>query len=169
MTLQDFVLTDNNHFIASQNRNLFFKRVFLVLITKNYLVGLVCNNRLTVETNADLIINNKNNLLSTQRGSLNNPYSYLKAKMVKKIVNTNLYDKIILGINKANFRIDRNDVKVAINNATRAKYLAKFPSDGTVYIETIKGIKHEFHLLGDQNGNNVVQWILKRHEDASLN
>lgn len=169
MTLQNFVLTDNNHFIASQYNNLFFKRVFLVLITKNYLVGLVCNNRLMVETNADLLINHINNPLTINRGSLNNPYSYLKAEMVKKVVNRYLYDKSIFVLDKANFRIDRNDVKVAINSTTKAKYLGSYPSDGTVYIETIKGIKHEFHLLGNQIGNNIVQCILTRQENTLLN
>jgi hypothetical protein len=164
MTLKDFVLTDNNHFIACQQYKLFFKRIYLVLITKNYLIGLVCNNNLSVESDADILINHETNSLRANRGSFLNPYSYLKAKIVKKVANKYLFDRSIYAIDKANFRIDRNDVKTVTHTNNKAAYLGNYPTDGTIYIETLKGMKQQFEILGEQKGKDIVQYILTRQQ-----
>ena len=161
MTLKNFVLTDNNHFIGSQQYKFLFKRVFLVLITKNYLIGLVCNNSLSVETDTDILVN-RQTVSTSKRGSFQNPYSYLKTKMVKKITNKYLFDQSIFAVDKANFRFDRNDIKTVTHSSSKPTYLGNFPSDGSIYIETLKGEKQEFSLLGGQSGKNTVLNILTR-------
>ncbi len=169
MTLKDFILKDNNHFIAYQAYNLFFKRVFLVLICKNYLIGLVCNNNLSVETDTDISINHETNLSIAKRGSFLNPYSYLKAKMVKKVANKYLFDQSIFAVDKANFRLDRNDVKAVTHSSAKPTHLGNFPSDGTIYIETLKGEKQQLSLLGEQSGKDIVLYILTRQHVSIAN
>ncbi|MBC7652015.1 MAG: hypothetical protein H7101_09710 [Deinococcales bacterium] len=169
MTLKDFILTSNNHFVASQLYKLFFKRVFLVLITKNYIIGLVCNNCLSVEVDAELSVTHELDELLIKRGSFHNPLSYLNAKMVKKVANKYLFDRSIFAVDKVNFRIDRNDIKTVTYNISKATYLGNLPSNGSIYIETINGTIHQFDLLGEQSGKDIVQWILTKHQAATLN
>ena len=167
MTLNDFVLTDNNHFIGSQQYKFLFKRVFLVLITKNYLIGLVCNNSLSVETDTDILVN-RQTVSTSKRGSFQNPYSYLKTKMVKKITNKYMFDQSIFAVDKANFRLDRNDVKSVTHSSSKATYLGNFPSDGSVFIETLEGVLLQFDLLGEQSGKDTAQSILARHQEKII-
>ena len=121
MTLKDFVLTDSNNFVVCQRHLLFFKRIYLVLITKNYLVGLVCNKRIRLEQSTDLFANEKSVLpeLTNNRGDASNPYSYLSAKQVRKVENKYLFDQSIFAVEKLNFRIDRNDIQSVIYSSTK--------------------------------------------------
>lgn len=168
MTLKDFVLTENNHFIGSQQYKFFFKRVFLVLITKNYLIGLTCNNSLSVESDTDISINLQTSVSTSKRGSFQNPYSYLKAKMVKNIANKYMFDQSIFAVDKANFRLDRNDIKTVTHSISKPTYLGNFPSDGSIYVETLKGVLLQFDLLGEQSGKDTAQSILARHQEKTI-
>lgn len=163
MTLKDFVLTDNNNFVVCQRYFLFFKRVYLVLITKNYLVGLVCNKRIKIENTDDLFISSKSSLpeLALKRGDLSNAYSYLGAKFIRKVENKYLFDQSIFAVQKANFRIDRNDIKSLVYDAVKIN-LGKYPNDGTITIEAARHEPKELILLGNQNGKNIVKWIQTR-------
>lgn len=163
MTLKDFVLTDNNNFVVCQRYFLFFKRVYLVLITKNYLVGLVCNKRLQLENSDDLFVNYKMNLpnLAINRGEASNPYSYVKAKFIRKVENKYLFDQSIFAVQKANFRIDRNDVKTVLHNSAKVD-TGKFPNDGTIVLEAARHETKELIVLGNQHGYNIVKWIQTR-------
>ncbi len=168
MTLKNFTLTSNNNFVGYKRYSFFFKRVYLILITKNYLIGLVCNKKLHIESESNVLLN-QNTLKGLQDyGNQLNPYSYLKSKLIKKIENKYLYDQSIFAINKANFRIDRNDVK-AVNYNTNAADSGNYPNAGTIIIETKNGNKSDFILLGNQDGKTIVDSILTRNKDAFLN
>jgi hypothetical protein len=162
MTLKDFALTDTNNFVASERYHLFFKRVYLVLITKNYLVGLVCNKGVHLEKMDDLFVNQKNGLseAALQGGALN-PYSYLKAKLIRKVENKYLFDQSIFAVQKANFRIDRNDVRSVVYDSTKIS-LDNYPNVGTITLEAAKHDTKKLVLLGEQNAKNIIKWIQTR-------
>ena len=172
MTLQNFELTDNNHFIALERRRLFFKGIYLVLITSNYLVGLQLNNSLSTESTETLFAP-ETQPSPKPRGSFNNPYSYLKEKQVRAIEKKYLYDLGIFGVNKYNFRIDRNEVKSVLADTKKVSWL-RHPHDGTVYITTRQAKpnpsinkslnidRKELIVLGDQSAKDIAKWILTR-------
>ena len=168
MTLKDFTLTDNNNFVAYQSHSFFFKRIYLVLITKNYLIGLVCNNNLNTENNDKVLVNQQMRKELPKGGSLLNPYSYLKAKFIRKIEGKYFFDKSIYAVDAGNFRIDRNDIQSAIHDDKEVP-LGNYPNGGTLSLETKKGLKKDFILVGKQNGKEVVASILTRDKDAFLN
>lgn len=168
MTLKDFTLTDNNNFVVYQSHRFFFKRIYLVLITKNYLIGLVCNNNLNTEHGDKVLGNHQIRKELPERGSLLNPYSYLKAKFIRKIEGKYFFDKSIYAVDSDNFRIDRNDIQSVIHDDTEVS-LGNYPNVGRLTLETKKGFKKDFILIGKQNGKEVVEFILTRDEDAVLN
>ena len=169
MTLKDFKLTSNNNFVAYQPYNFFFKRIYLVLITKNYLVGLVCNNNLGVEKrDDDIVLGNKTLNESTKKVASSNPFAYLKAKLIKKIENKYFFDQSIYAVDKANFRIDRNDVDNATHSSAKVD-TGNYPNAGSISIEIKRGLKHDFILLGHQDGKEVLNSILTRDRNTFLN
>lgn len=163
MTLKDFVLTDTNNFVVCQRYLLFFKRIYLVLITKNYLIGLVCNNRLCLEDGSELFTHQKSAFpkLVTKRGEASNAYSYLSAKYIRKVENKYLFDQSIFAVQKSNFRIDRNDVQSVVYHPTKID-LGKYPNVGTIVLEASRHDPKELVVLGDQSGTNIINWIQTR-------
>lgn len=160
MTLKEFALTGTNNFVVCQRYFLFFKRVYLVLITKNYLVGLVCNKRLQLENSDGVFGNAKSNLptLAIYRGEASNKYSYINAKFIRKIENKYLFDQSIFGVQKANFRIDRNDVRSVIYDDTKVD-LGIYPNNGTLTLDVARQEMKELIVLGNQSGKDIVKWI----------
>jgi hypothetical protein len=163
MTLKDFVLTDSNNFVVCQRYLFFFKRIYLVLITKNYLVGLVCNKHIRLEYSKDLFSNETSALpeLTTNRGDASNAYSYLSAKEVRKVENKYLYDQSIFAVEKLNFRIDRNDIQSIVYSPLKVD-LGKYINNGTIELKSLRHDTKELIVLGNQNGNDIVKWIQTR-------
>jgi hypothetical protein len=163
MTLKDFVLTETNNFVVCERYLLFFKRIYLVLITKNYLIGLVCNKRLKIANNDELFANKKANLLAleSKSGDALNRYSYISIGYIRKIENKYLFDQSIFGVQKANFRIDRNDVRRVVFNPEKVD-LGVHPNNGTLTLESSRHETKELIVLGNQNGDNIIKWIQTR-------
>ncbi len=163
MTLKDFVPTDANNFVVCERYLLFFKRIYLVLITKNYLVGLVCNKRIRLESSGTVFINLKIALpeLLKKRGEAANAYSYLSTNYIRKIENKYLFDQSIFTVQKANFRIDRNDVQSVVYHPTKID-LGKHPNVGTIVLEASRHDTKELIVLGNQSGESIVKWIQTR-------
>ncbi|MFC4232491.1 hypothetical protein ACFOW1_11345 [Parasediminibacterium paludis] len=163
MTLKDFVLTDTNNFVVCERYLLFFKRIYLVLITKNYLIGLVCNKQLKLANNDELFANKKTNLqaLESKSGDALNRFSYLSIEYIRKIENKYLFDQSIFGVQKANFRIDRNDLKRIDFNPEKVD-LGEYPNSGTLTLEASRHERKELIVLGNQNGDNIIKWIQTR-------
>lgn len=170
MTLKEFDFNVTNHFVGAQQYMLFGKSVFLVLITKNFLIGLELNKSLSVENTPNLFsqsLPEKN----TPRGSFSNPYSYLKEKYVRAIEKKYLFDQSIQTVSSRNFRIDRIDIdNVRYEPVKIAGF--NYPHQGKIHIsyqkrgKAGKGIrtKHEesFIILGEQNAAEIVKNILKQ-------
>lgn len=165
MTLKGFELKENNHFVALEYGKLFSKRTFLVLLTKNYIVGLKVNNGLSVEAGLDLFATPPTTRELTARGSLTNPYSYVKEKYIRKIENKHLYDQSIFSVSKANFRMDRNEIKNIRFETLKVNSLGAYPHDGKIYIETRRDGNKEFVILGDQSGKQITNWLLDRQNN----
>jgi hypothetical protein len=163
MTLKDFVLTDTNNFVVCERYLLVFKRIYLVLITKNYLVGLVCHKRLKAKNNDELFANQKATLpeLASEGGDSSNKYSYLSIKYIRKIENKYLFDQSIFAVQKANFRIDRNDIRRVVFNPEKVD-LGVYPNSGTLTLEASRHETKELIVLGNQNGDNIIKWIQTR-------
>ena len=79
-----------------------------------------------------------------------------------------MFDQSIFAVDKANFRLDRNDIKSVTHINSKATYLGNFPSDGSVFIETLEGVLLQFDLLGEQSGKDTAQSILARHQEKTI-
>src|SRR5437868_10328944 len=107
MTLKEFPIEKNNHFVAMEYYLIILNRTFLILLTKEYLIGIQGNGAIAVEGGKDFFsgLNVAEPFINklVVRGDLLNPYSYLKAEYIKKIEDTDLMSDTFLSDNKANF------------------------------------------------------------------
>ncbi len=155
MTLQEFTFTSNNHFIAMEKHAFFSKSVYLVLITKNYLIGLELNNSLSIETTNTSFTQKLPNK-PTPLGTFQNPYSYIKEKYVKQVEKKYLYDQSIFALNKNNFRIDRNDLVIVRFEGTQIKGF-NYPHTGTLRIQAkSKSNNSGFNMSKNINEKSLI-------------
>jgi hypothetical protein len=159
MTLKEFELKPSNHFVAMEYYKIVFNRTFLILLTKDYLIGLQGNGMVSIEGGADILTQRMTSLLAV-KGDLTNPYSYLKNKYLADIESYNLFDKSILLRNKTNFMIDRSDIKDVYYDARKKWGMGYYPHDGKVYVKTKDNKKKEFIILGEQSGQQIADWIM---------
>ncbi len=165
--LQDFRLTDCNHFIAYQKHGFLNKSVYLILTANDIIVGIEVNTKIKTESLSRL-----GNLfidipLAKQRGEADNPYSYINKEIIKNFEKKQLFSKDMLFASKNNFKID----KVHIN---KISYIgikhAKFPNCGNIIIETkVETVTHpnpnlripnrELTLLGKQDYEKVITYF----------
>jgi hypothetical protein len=158
MTLKELELTDSNHFIAMEYYALILNRTFLVILTKDALIGLQGNGAVSVEGGRDILTKNITKALSV-RGDLKNPYSYLKEKYIREVENEDLLGETILAKNKTNFSILKKNIKSARYDPKKKWGMGSYPHDGKVYITTTDEKKREFIILGDQSGQKIANLI----------
>jgi hypothetical protein len=65
MKFKDFELKDNNHFIAMQYYRLILNRTFLVLLTKDLVIGIKVNGLVSVESGENIYAINQDIKLQT--------------------------------------------------------------------------------------------------------
>jgi hypothetical protein len=165
--LQDFRLTDCNHFIAYQKHGFLNKSVYLILTANDIVVGIEVNTKLKTESSSRL-----GNLfvdipLVQQRGAADNPYSYINKEILKSFEKKQLFSKDMQFASKNNFKIDKVHIEAF-------KYLgvqhSKFPNCGNVLIETkLEKIHHpnpnlhipnrELTLIGNQDYEKVLAYF----------
>ncbi len=170
MTLKDFVFDETNHFVGLQQRGLFGKSVFLVIVTKNFLIGLELNKSLSVENTATLF-SQRTPAKNTPRGSFSNPYSYLKEKYVRAVEKKYLFDQSIQSVSSHNFRIDRIDIENVHYEPIKIAGF-NYPHEGKMHIgyqkrgKSGKGIRTKqeasFTLLGEQKAADIAKYIIKQ-------
>jgi len=175
MTLKDFLLEPKNNFVAMEYYWLIMNRTFLVLLTDDYLIGVQGNGAIAVEGGKDIFasVNVKGINISVPisinyakpyinklvvRGDLSNPYSYLKAKYLEDIEDEDLMGDTFLKI-KANFRINKREIKNVYHDSKKKWGMGYYPHDGKIYIETFDNKKKELIILGNQPGQEIVNWI----------
>jgi hypothetical protein len=161
MTLKDFQLQYDNHFVAMEYYWLILNRTFLMLITREYLIGIQANGLVSSEAVHDPLLND---MVSTMaiKGDLTNPYSYIKSKYLRKVENEDLTGSGLLTQNKNNFRISRKEIKRVDYDSSKKWGMGYYPHDGKVYIETYDGKKREFIILGSQSGGDIASFIEKK-------
>ncbi len=178
MTLQEFNFSNDNHFVELETHAFFSKSIYLVLLTKNYLIGLELNKSISTD-NADSLFFQKFPNQETAMGSFQNPYSYIKEKYVKAIEKKYLFDQSIFAVSKNNFRIDRNDIVSAdYDSAVISGF--NYPNSGKINIQIKTSSRSSSFnkgrseanksliLLGNQNGKIVLQNILANKEQYIL-
>ena len=167
MVLQDFRLTDCNHFIAFQKHGFLRKSVYLVIAANDIVIGIEVNTSIKTEISARL-----GNLFSgipmaQNRGAADNPYSYIKKDLLKDLEKRNIFSKDMLFASKNNFKID----KVHINQLVFAgTAVTNFPNSGNIIIETkVETINHpnpnlripsrQLTLMGTQNYEKIIAYF----------
>jgi hypothetical protein len=163
MTLKDFSLYDNNHFVAMEYHKLILNRTFIVLLTNDYLIGLQANGMVSIQGGVDVFTQEISKSYAI-RGDLANPFSYVKDKYIRAIESFDLLDGSILRQSKTNFMIHKTDIKNVYFDASKKWGMGYYPHDGKVYVETMDNKKREFIILGEQSGEVIAQLILKMKE-----
>jgi hypothetical protein len=157
---KDFEFDDGNHFIAMEYYGIILNRTFLILITENDLIGIKVNGLISVEGGGDPLTRLITSNMAVQN-DLDNPYSYIKSKYLRKIENLNIYGKEILNVEKANFKINRHEIKSVTYDKRKKWGMGYYPHDGKVYVKTENERKKEFIILGSQSGEQIKEWIEK--------
>lgn len=161
MKFKDFELKDSNHFVAMQYYGLILNRTFLVLVTHDFLIGIIVNGLVSVESGGNGIENELVKAM-TIKGDLQNPYSYIKPKYVDRVKDCELLDGGKLTLNKPNFLIKRADIKNAYYDPRKKWGMGYYPHDGKVYVETFNRQKKEFIILGNQSGQKIAGIIMAK-------
>jgi hypothetical protein len=159
MLLKDFQLEDGNYFIAMEYHTLILNRTYLVIIDKDFILGLKVNDAVSVEAGHYLLTPALTNSMAI-RGDLNNPFSYVKNKYLEPLLEEDINLDFILDYSKVNFKIYKQDI-VAVTYDPKKKWgMGYYPHDGKVYVKTADNKKREFIILGKQSGKAIVEWIL---------
>jgi len=161
MIFKDLKLNDYNHFVAMQYYGLILNRTYLVVLTNDLIIGIKVNGLISVESGGNIIAKELSNAMAV-KGDLQDPYSYIKSKYIDKVQNCELLDGSILNHDKANFVIQRKDIKTAYYDDKKKWGMGYYPHDGKVYVVTNDGKKKEFIMLGNQSGHKVANLILKK-------
>ena len=159
MNFKDFKLTSDNHFVAMQYYGLILNKTFLVIMTKELLIGIKVNGLVSVESGGNIIAKELAQTMAI-RGDLQNPYSYVKSKYIERVNGYDLFDGSILTQNKSNFVIKQSDIKNAFYDPKKKWGMGYYPHDGKIYIETHDGRKREFIILGNQSGQKIANLIM---------
>jgi len=161
MKFKDFELNSVNHFVAMQYYGLILNRTFLVLLTKDFLIGIKVNGLISVEGGGNILAKELSKTMAV-KGDLQNPYSYIKSKYIDKVQNLDVLDGSILAQDKSNFLIQRADITNAYYDPKKKWGMGYYPHDGKVYIITNDGKKKELIILGNQSGHQIANLVLTK-------
>ena len=158
MKIKDFILKDNNHFVAMEYHRLISNRTFLVLLTNQHLIGLKVNGFVSVEIHNDpqmaALFNHK-----AIKGDLHDPYNYIKSSFFEKFAHMSIYNDRILTVDRANFKIRRQDILKTTYNQRQKWTMGYYPHDGTVYLKATRFRRRKFIILGNQSAADIAGWI----------
>lgn len=163
MTLKEIELTEDNHFIAMEYYGFILNRTFLVLITKEHLIGLKVNGQVSssgsFEPSPLLPLASALAERLVISSDLENPYSYVKGKFLQKFENLDVNSEEILKTNSSNFKIHKGDITNVNYDPTKKWGMGEYPHNGKVNISTKKGSTREFIILGRQWGEHIAERI----------
>jgi hypothetical protein len=160
MLLKDFTFEEGNHFVAMEYHTLVLNRTYLVIIVKDFLLGLKVNGAVSAEGGHDLLTHAITRTMAV-RGDLNNPFSYVKNKYLQPLLEEDIYLDFILENDKANFKIYKRDITGVTYDARKKWGMGPYPHDGKVYVQTADNKKREFIILGNQSGKAIADRILQ--------
>ena len=159
MKLKEVTLTIDNHYIAMQYYGLILNRTYLVLITESHLIGIVANGLVSVQ-GGDAITSLITSAMAVD-GDLNNPFSYLNDKYLKRVKDIDLSGDAVVKKHYANFKIKLSDITSVQYDPTKKWGMGYYPHDGKVYVST-QDKKREFIILGQQSGEYIAGVILNK-------
>lgn len=158
MTLKHFKLTVDNHFVAMEYYGLILNRTFLVVLTKEHLVGIKVNGLVAARYPDAGLANAVVNPLVID-GDLDNPRSYMKQEQLEKLQDCELDDGSVLKLRRSNFMYRRSDIVSATHNPAKKAGMGYYPHDGRVIIRLANGRKRELIVLGNQSGGMIAALI----------
>lgn len=144
-----------------QYYGLILNRTYLILLTKDRIIGIKVNGLVSVESGGNILAKELSKTM-TVKGDLQNPYSYIKSKFLDRVQDLDLVDANILSQNKSNFVIHRADIMNAFYDPKKKWGMGYYPHDGKVYVVTNDGKKKEFIILGNQSGHKIANLILTK-------
>jgi hypothetical protein len=157
MILKEYISNNRNHFVAMQYFGLILNRTFLVLITKEHLIGLKVNGIVGAKTTG-LPLSSITNLMAITE-NLNDYKSYINKKYYSRLEKLDIYGEQIIKSSCSNFKIHRDDIKCVTFNSEKKWGMANYPHDGRIYIETRNNQRKELIILGAQSGKYIVNLI----------
>ena len=160
MKLKDFKLKEGNHFIAMEYYGLILNRTFLVLITKNELIGLKVNGIVSVKVNTGNPLTQEITKILAITNDLENPYSYAKSSFLNRLSEKDIYSQEILKDSSANFKISKTEIIEVTYDKKKKWGIGPYPHDGKVYVKTKKK-KTELIIMGKQSCEKIKNWIEK--------
>ena len=161
MTLAEFTVQEDNHFVAMEYYKLILNRTFLILFYKDQIIGVQANGVISAQVSPHSLESLATYAATKHMmvmGDLSNPHSYLKNKYLMNMANLDLLEDEFLKRN-GNFRINKNDIKSVHYDPSKKWGMGQYPHDGKVYLETSTG-KREFIILGDQSGAQIANKIM---------
>jgi len=160
MKFKEFELKEGNHFVAIEYYGLILNRTFLILLTRDYLIGLKVNGVVSVQGGSDPLTQAVTNSMAIT-DDLQNPYSYIKGNFLGKLENQNILSDEILKVSCSNFKIDRSKIIDVSHNKKKKWGMGPYPHDGKVYVKTSDNKIREFIIIGIQSGEKIANWIKK--------
>jgi hypothetical protein len=157
MILSEYRLVEGNHFVAMEYYGLILNRTFLILLTEQYMVGVVANGLVSVTNNGNPLTSIITDSLAIH-GDLDNPLSYLNEKYLRRVGSLDLLSDDFLKANRASFRIRFDEISEVAYDPRKKWGMGYYPHDGKVYVTT-HGRRREFIVLGDQSGRAIAGWI----------
>lgn len=151
MTINDFKFTDENHFVAMEYYRLILNRTFMIVLTREKIIGIKVNGLVGVKTG-----NPTYDILHLHiDGDLQNPHAYINPKYIKRMSDIDLLSGDLTKVDRANFVINRSDVTAVEYDKSKKWGMGYYPHDGKVYVTQRDRSKREFIILGSQSGAAV--------------
>ncbi len=161
MRLKDFKLQKGNHFIAMEYYGLILNRTFLIILYSDSLIALKVNGIVSVQTHGDPITNTLTGTMAIN-GDLNNPYSYIKSKYLRKLEAFDITGQEILNVSKSNFKISKADIHKVRQTNKKKWGMGPYIHDGRVFIKTKDQGEREFIILGNQSSKDIAGWLIEK-------
>jgi len=167
MRLTDITLVEGNHFVAMEYYGLILNRTYLILLTNTHLIGIVANGLVSIKgPSGSLAEMFTTKLALAIDGDLDNPFSYLNEKYIRRVNKLNLLNDDLIQSHRANFRVELVDFPSVRYDSTKKWGMGYYPHDGKVYVE-VGGKVREFIILGNQSGQAVSDWIQEKTMTAN--
>lgn len=153
---KDAAINKPDYFIAMEYKG-FSNCIYQIFITDNLIMGAKVNGYITVESNFGIGT-------SIPKAVMNDPEAYVNKEM-QVIYPDILFDnKKFMNADKANFIIEKKDVKTIFNNSRKKWGMGYYPQSGRITIKTIKteynnSKERELILVGDQSPDEILKKV----------
>jgi hypothetical protein len=150
----DATINKPHYFIAMEYKG-FSNCIYQIFITDSLIMGAKVNGYITVESNFGIGT-------SVPKNIMHDPEAYVKNDMQFKYTDILVDSNKFMNADKANFVIEKKDVKDIFNNRRKKWGMGYYPQSGRITIQTIKTVyngskKRDLILIGDQNPDEILE------------